>query len=119
MLSLLYKDQINSNWIEDETIITYSGCLNDNSKCFSNKQYKITGDAKKTRQFDVRNPCIFPYKHGNKTYNSCTREIYGANSKEFGCATSVDADLNWQTSGFCNDFCPCEGMYFYRSFQSC
>ena len=119
MLSLLYKEQTNSNWNEDETIITYSGCLNDDSKCFSNRLYKIMGDGKKTRQFDVRNPCVFPFKHGNKTYNSCTREIYGTNSKEFGCATSVDADLNWQTSGICNDFCPYEGMYLYRTFQSC
>ena len=62
MLSLLYKDQTNSNWIEDETIITYSGCLNDDSKCFSNREYKIMGDGKKTRLFDVRNPCKFPFK---------------------------------------------------------
>ena len=120
MLSLLYKDRITySNWNADDKIITNLGCLTDNNKCFSNKQYRIKIDVKEPRQFDVRNPCIFPFKHRNKIYNSCIREIYGTNSKEFGCATSVDADLNWQTSGICNDFCPYEGIYFYRSFQSC
>ena len=118
MLSLLYKDRITySNWNADDKIITNLGCLTDNNKCFSNKQYRIRIDVKGT-QFGVRNPCIFPFKHRNKIYNSCTREIYGTNSKEFGCATSVDADLEMQTSGFCNDLCQYEGMYFYRSFRS-
>ena len=104
MLSLLYKDQ--KNWIEDETIITYSGCLNDNSKCFSNRQYKM-GDDKKTRQFDVRNPCIFPFKDRDITYHSCK---WNTSKQFFWCATSVNADLEWQTSAFCNELCHNEGM---------
>ena len=107
MLSLLYKDQINSNWIEDETIITYSGCLNDNSKCFSNKQYKIKVDGQKDRQFDVRNPCIFPFKDNNITYDYCK---WNTRNQYYWCATSVDADLEWQTRAFCNELCYNEGM---------
>ena len=112
MLSLLYKEQTNSNWIEDETIITYSGCLNDDSKCFSNRQYKFTGDGKET-QFDVRNPCKFPFKDrddtnsSDKTYNSCK---WNKSKRYFWCATSVDADLEWQTRAFCSELCHNEGM---------
>ena len=107
MLSLLYKEQTNSNWIEDETIITHSGCLNDNSKCFSNRQYRITGDGKKPRQFDVRNPCKFPFKDRGRTYDSCK---WDTSKQNFWCATSVDGDFEWQTSAFCNELCHNEGM---------
>ena len=74
MLSLLYKEQTNSNWIEDKTIITYSGCLNDDSKCFSNRQYKIMGDGKET-QFDVRNPCKFPFKDRDDTNSEFVKKM--------------------------------------------
>ena len=63
MLSLLYKDQTtNYNWIADTKLITNPGCLTDNRKCFSSKQHPIKIHGKETRQFDVRNPCIFPFK---------------------------------------------------------
>ena len=60
-----------------------------------------------------KNPCIFPFKYENKTYNSCTR-WHGTSpgfpdEEAFWCATSVNADLNIQNWGFCNDFCPLEG----------
>ena len=102
MLSLLNKEQTNSNWIEDEMIIAYSGCLNDDS----NRQYKIIGDGIKSRQFDVRNPCKFPFKDRGRTYDSCK---WNTSKQIFWCATSVNADFEWQTYAFCNELCHNEG----------
>ena len=92
------------NWNADKNA-TKSKCLTYDSNCFSNFPDTIIVDHKET-QFYTTNPCIFPFKHSGKTYNSCTRDT------EFWCATSVDADLELQTSGLCEDFCPLEGIYF-------
>ena len=108
MLSLLYKDRTTySKWNADDKIITNLGCLTDHNKCFSNKQYRIKIDGKKPRQFDVRNPCIFPFKDNNITYDYCK---WNTRNQYYWCATSVDADLEWQTRAFCNELCYNEGM---------
>ena len=98
----------------DVKSITNPSCLIDNNSCFSSKQNEIRDGVKRVYKFDVRNPCIFPFKHENTTYNSCKRMAKSG----FKCATSVDADLELQKSAFCNDLCPYEGMYFHRRFQS-
>ena len=41
----------------------------------------------------------------NKTYKSCTK----TDDEAFWCATSVNADLDWQAWGYCNELCPLEG----------
>ena len=108
ILFLPYKDKTNwiINWKGDNKIITNSSCLTYNSNCFGTKQEKITSESNETH-VDRKNPCKFPFKYYNTLYNSCTRNA----AKGFWCATSVDANLNYQTWGFCNDLCPLEGMY--------
>ena len=112
-LLLLYKEQTwILNWEADDKIITNSSCLNYDSSCFSTNQETIIFEARYVAA-DRKNPCIFPFKYANKTYNFCTRkdgttEGY-PDEKGFWCATSVDADLDVETWGFCNNLCPLEG----------
>ena len=101
------------NWKADK-IITNSNCLTYDTKCFSIYQEAIYIDLKVTHVYR-KNPCIFPFRNGNVTHNSCTR-IDGKSpgypyEEGFWCATSVDADLNWRTGGYCNDLCPLEGTF--------
>ena len=114
ILSLLYKE---NNWIfnwkADDKIITNASCLVNDSNCFGTDQDTIIVDFKESRHFGSKNPCEFPFKYLNKTYNSCTR-MEGTSTgypkeEAYWCATSVDTDLNMQTYGFCNDKCPLEG----------
>ena len=62
-----------------------------------------------TLELVSRNPCIFPFKYDNKEYSSCTR--FTKDDTRFWCATSVDADLKWQTYGYCQN-CPLEGSTY-------
>ena len=101
------------DWKADEKSITYSSCLTDDSNCFSHKGVRHKVQRLKIKRFDVRDPCIFPFKHDNKIYNNCIRGLFSG-SKRFACATSVDADLEWKTSAFCNEKCP-TGMYFHSA----
>ena len=103
--------QAEEKWTLDWTVgkvVTMSRCISDDSKCFSNR---IDGS------YSSKNPCKFPFKDSNTTYNSCTRS--NSNPPGFWCATSVNNDLEWQTFGFCNDFCQLEGMYLYFCFKTC
>ena len=113
-LSLLFKDL---NWIltwnADNRIITNSSCLTYDSNCFSTIQDAIIIEVKEAHYVYRKDACTFPFKYDNATFNSCTRrdgttEGY-PDEEAFWCATSVDADLNMQTWGFCNNFCPLEG----------
>ena len=50
------------------------------------------------------NPCVFPFKYGDKTYHACTNVDY----EEFWCATFVNekqelSDSQW---GNCTALCP-------------
>ena len=81
----------------------------DDSNCIGIDQDEILIDDKETHQIQTKNPCKFPFKYHDTTYNSCTRKSDNA----FWCATSVDANLNWKTYGYCNDLCPLEGVYLY------
>ena len=114
ILSLLYKSDLKLDWKADAKSITNRSCLISNSSCFSTKQSKIWNGVNKTHHFDVRDPCIFPFKHYNKIYNNCIRGLFRPEPKRFACATSVDADLEWKTSAFCNEKCP-TGMYFHSA----
>ena len=60
-----------------------------------------------TQEVATSGQCIFPFKDRNVTHNNCTMGNYG-----LWCATSVNATLDWQTSGYCADIsvCPIEGM---------
>ena len=111
MLSLLTEKKEDEEWTLDwkgGKSVKLSKCLTRDSKCFSNRMDDaISIDTNGTRhKFSSKNPCIIPFKDSNTTYNSCTR----FDSDGFWCATSVDADLEWQTWGFCNDLCPLEGI---------
>ena len=112
-LLLLSKDQNwILNWNADDKIISNSSCLIYDSNCFSTNQETIIIDLNYVAA-ERKNPCIFPFKYDNATYDSCTRSggySTGYPDEEaFWCATSVNADLNMQTWGFCNDLCPLEG----------
>ena len=89
----------------ENKIITYIGCLTNDSNCFSNGRDKIIIDSKR-ETVDVKNPCVFPFKYRDKSYDSCTKD---GDKQAFWCATSVDADLYRLTTGRCNDACPLEG----------
>ena len=95
------------NWKADKNV-TNSLCLIDDSSCIGIDQDEILIDDKETRQshlYDTKNPCKFPFKYFGITYNSCTRKSDDA----FWCATSVDANLDWLTHGYCNEaHCPLE-----------
>ena len=98
------------NWKEDSKIITNSICLNDsyNSNCFSTNQETIIIEFEEAIKYVAvyrKNPCVFPFKYLNKTYNSCTRK----RGEGFWCATSVNDDSDMENWGFCNDLCPLEG----------
>ena len=98
------------DWKADKIVTSYARCLTyESSTCFSiYKQPTIENNV--TLELDSKDPCIFPFKYVNKTYNSCTR--YTKKDTRFWCATSVSADLKMETFGYCQD-CPLEGMYFY------
>lgn len=109
ILSLLYQGQ--DVWYLDwkaDKIVKNLSCLTYDSHCFSIDQTTIKNDTE-SEYFDTKNPCIFPFKYFDTTYNSCTRN----GGSGFWCATSVDANLNWKTYGYCNDLCPLEGIYLY------
>ena len=96
-------------WKADE-FVTKSKCLAYDRSCLATRyEEKIDLNHTETHYVKSTAPCIFPFKDfkSNTTYNSCTR----FDSDGFWCATSVDTDLEWQTYGFCNDFCPLEGTY--------
>ena len=90
------------DWKADNIVKNLS-CLTLDSSCFTIDQNAITIERE---PFDIKNMCIFPFKYFDTTYNSCIRVNGGA----FWCATSVDADLDFQTHGTCNDLCNYEGM---------
>ena len=102
-------------WKADE-FVTKSKCLAYDKNCLGTRKgrEKIDLNHTETHQVKATAQCIFPFKHYDTIYNSCTKN----GEKGFWCATSVDANLDWQTFGFCNDLCPLEGIYFYCSFQN-
>ena len=107
------KSKVLHQWARDwkaDKIVTNPRCLTYDSNCFSNRNdVEIYTESNGNRQnFSSKNPCKFPFKFHGTIYNSCIRNRKNA----FWCATSVDANLDWQTRGFCNDLCPLEGMYF-------
>ena len=109
ILSLLYQGQ--DVWYLDwkaDNIVKNLSCLTYDSRCFSIDQTTIKNGTE-SEYFDTKNPCIFPFKYFDTTYNSCTRN----GGSGFWCATSVDVNLNWKTYGYCNDLCPLEGVYLY------
>ena len=93
------------DWKADK-IVTNLSCLTLDSGCFTFDQQAISIEEE---PFDTKNMCIFPFRYFGTTFNSCIRFVEGA----FWCATSVDADLEWQTFGVCNDLCPLKGMYLF------
>ena len=93
-------------WARDNIVIK-SRCLTYKNKCVGKRNDKIKHDGKEY-QGTSKGLCIFPFKHKNELYNSCTM----ADSDGLWCATSVDAKLDWQTRGFCTETCPFEGMCF-------
>ena len=97
------------SWKADRKIVTNSSCLSYGSNCFSTGQETIILNGTHHTVYR-RNPCVFPFKHDNTTYDSCTKK---PNMHGFWCATSVDANLDYQTWGHCHDLCPLEGMHFY------
>ena len=74
--------------------------------CLGLRNHKIT-----TNYFELEvttsGQCIFPFKDRNVTHNKCTMN----GNDGLWCATSVNATLDWQTSGYCTDIsiCPIEG----------
>ena len=106
ILSLLYIDEEIwiPNWKADSNIVTNLSCIADDNKCFSTNQELIINENKESH-FYRKDPCIFPYKYSNTVYHSCTMVDWDG----FWCATSVDAELDMQTWGNCNDLCPLEG----------
>ena len=94
------------NWrilsVTVDIVIKSRWCLTYNKKCLGK-----TNDKIKHYQGTSTGLCIFPFKHKNKLYNSCTM----ADLDGLWCATSVDASLDWQTRGFCTETCQFEGMY--------
>ena len=107
----MYKDtQVRGfDWKADKIVANYLGCLTyDKNKCFSAlSQPAIVNNE--SQQVDSRNPCILPFKYKDKEYSSCTR--LAKTDTRFWCATSVDAGLNMQTFGYCQD-CPREGTFY-------
>ena len=92
-----------------DNVVIQSRCLKFDNECIgeTGPYDKVNNDPVKSR-----NECIFPFKHNNVEYNSCTM----ANSDGLWCATSIDTNLDWQTRGFCNaeqfhETCPIEGMH--------
>ena len=84
-------------------------CQTFNNKCIGKRNDKIKHDGKDYPGTSI-GECIFPFKHKSVEYNSCTM----ADSDGLWCATSVDANLDWQTKGFCTESCQFEGMCFLQ-----
>ena len=67
---LYYQHFTETSWAIDwkeDNIATNLSCLTNDSNCFANNQETIIIDNKESN-FDGRNPCIFPFKHLNTTY---------------------------------------------------
>ena len=111
ILSLLYQESgiWTLDWKEDKIAKNLS-CLTYYSHCFTIDQNQITIGKEK---YGTKNICIFPFRHYDTTYNSCTKN----GELGFWCATSVNADLEWQSYGYCNDLCPLEGMFYLVAFK--
>ena len=92
---------------KNEFVLIKAKCLTFDNKCFGVTNGKAYNDPVKSC-----GQCKFPFKHKNVTHNSCTM----ADSDGLWCATSVDANLDWQTKGFCTTkTCPFESMYIFFS----
>ena len=101
-----------SDWVElwkDDKVVIKSRCLIFNNMCLAKREDNLK--IEDTRAFvkaTALGQCIFPFKHKNVSYSSCT--LVDADDG-FWCATSVDANLDWQTWGNCmnNTTCPLKG----------
>ena len=104
-----YKDtQLRGfDWKADKIVANFSICLTyDKNTCFSIYQ-QPSMENNVTLELVSKNPCIFPFKYDNKEYSSCTRST--KDDTRFWCATSVNANLDWKTYGFCDEMkCPLE-----------
>ena len=89
---------------------------NSEARCFTidNECLGVTNEKVKNGKIDgnakSRNQCIIPFKHNNVEYMTCTM----VDSDGLWCATKVDANLDWQTKGFCTESCQFEGMCFLQ-----
>ena len=94
-------------WVANDIVVKSRWCLTYKNKCLGNTNDKIKHDGK-DYPGTSKGLCIFPFKHKNEIHNSCTMVDFDG----LWCATSVDANLDWQTRGFCTETCQFEGMYF-------
>jgi hypothetical protein len=95
--------------LNGHSTVINSQCLKDNSNCLATKEQEktrnVTNENQVRKQVTLQNPCQFPFKLRNVTYNTCIKRGK-THPDKFWCATTVNGtNHKW---GYCSDSCPKE-----------
>ena len=67
-----------------------------------------TSNNKDVKWYQTNKPCIFPFKHGEKTHNTCADLLLSGKVRTNMCATKVDNKGVIKGTGKCGPNCPQE-----------
>ena len=65
-----------------------------------------TSNNKDVKWYQTNKPCIFPFKHGEKTHNTCADLLLSGKVRTNMCATKVDSRGVIKGTGKCGPNCP-------------